>query len=541
MKKVQFNIKDKTLFIDYKNENNVIKNINNTNIITDDDLIFDSKYLKNNMNLVAGFLNVIVTNEKVTNAIVKDESLILLTFDLLNMIPSITYLLIQPEIPIDYKMHLAILKNDTLKTINCYNIPTYLLERIDTTKSVKIETRNEVFFISNFIRINNLNNYSDVFYKKKLIINYDFNEADWSDFETFLTINSYLKVLYFEYISLNLIKNVMKYLKEYKKSNIKINIKGTKENLAYFGELENYAKKSKFIKKNKIQFRIDYTQEYKKENFIKLMNFTTLKYLLVIVIISCIAGYGINSYDLYLSSQEIDNINSDISDLLEEFENSDDVDPEQPAEEPTPETPSTPTTPAPPSAYYKDYSQVISVLKQTNPDTVGWLTVNNTKISYPVVQATNNSYYLTHDFNKRNNSMGWIFMDYRNTTSELQQNTIIFGHNISSSSKLMFGNLSATQSAIWYTNEANQLITFNTEYTDMKWRIFSIYKVANTNDYLYNTFTTQADFLSFINMVQGRSIYNFGVTIKEHDKILTLSTCQNSGKNRLVVHAVLVS
>ena len=42
-------------------------------------------------------------------------------------------------------------------------------------------------------------------------------------------------------------------------------------------------------------------------------------------------------------------------------------------------------------------------------------------------------------------------------------------------------------------------------------------------------------------MVQGRSIYNFGVTIKEHDKILTLSTCQNSGKNRLVVHAVLVS
>ena len=158
---------------------------------------------------------------------------------------------------------------------------------------------------------------------------------------------------------------------------------------------------------------------------------------------------------------------------------------------------------------------------------------------YPVVQSTNNSYYLNHDFNKHSNSLGWIFMDYRNNATDLDQNTVIYGHNIAKD-KLMFGNLSATLNPNWYTKASNQYITFNTSSKDMQWRIFSIYKIAATNDYLYNTFETQEDFLTFANKIKSRSIYDFGVEIKENDKLLTLSTCQNSGKSRLVVHAVLV-
>ena len=74
----------------------------------------------------------------------------------------------------------------------------------------------------------------------------------------------------------------------------------------------------------------------------------------------------------------------------------------------------------------------------------------------------------------------------------------------------------------------------------MQWRIFSIYIIAATNDYLYNAFETQEEFLNFANAMKARSINDFGVEIKENDKILTLSTCQNNGKSRLVVHAVLV-
>ncbi len=545
MKKIQFLINDNTLTIGYKIENNAFKNLNNTNIISKDDLIFDTKYFKNNLKLVAGFLNVMVKNDNITKAIVDQEELIITSLELLNYIPTITDLIIKPDISIDYEMHLAILKNDTLRYINLYAIPTYLLERIDTTKGVKIETRVEVFYISNFLRVNKLTSYSDVFYKRKIVIDYEFKDLDYKDFDQFLSINNYLKTIYFEYIDMDFIKSIVRHLKEAKKKSITLTIKGTENNLSYFLALEEFAKKSKYIKQNKIKFKIDYTKEYKFENFMKLLNFTTLKYMLVVIIFSCIIGYGLNEYDIYMSSTEIDSINDDISDLLEEFEYLDPTPPTEPTTTPTTQSPepTAPTTTKPKnnyvSPYYKNYAKVISVLKQTNPDTVGWLTVNNTTVNYPVVQGNNNSYYLNHDFNKNSNSLGWVFMDYRNNAYDMDQNTVIYGHNIAKA-KLMFGNLSATLKSSWHTKAENQYITFNTEKGDMQWRIFSIYTIAATNDYLYNNFDTQTDFLTFVDKLRSRSIYDFGAEIKENDKILTLSTCQSNGKNRLVVHAVLV-
>lgn len=536
MKKIEFTIEEDTIKIGFKVENNTFKNINNTNIISKEDLIFDIRYFKNNIKLVAGFLNVMVKNENIIHAIIEEEELIITSLELLNYMPTIVELVIKPDIPIDYDIHMAILKNDTLKKINCYSIPPYLLERIDTTKNVKIETRVEVFFISNFLKKNKLDSYSDVFYKRKIIIDYEFKESDFKDLEQFLSINNYLKTIYFEYVDLDLIKNIVKSLKEYNKKNISLNIKGTQNNLSYFDALESYVKKTKYIKKNNIRFKIDYTMEYKMENFVKLLNFTTLKYIMVIVIISCIIGYGIKSYDIYMSSSEIDTIRDDIANLLEEYEFLEEEPTETP--EPTPDPITPPKKPTYVSPYYKNYSKVISVLKNSNPDTVGWVTVNNTNVSYPVVQSTNNSYYLNHDFNRNSNSLGWIFMDYRNNALDLDQNTVIYGHNLKNGT--MFGNLSATMKPNWYNNPNNQYITFNTSQGDMKWRVFSIYTVAATNDYLYNTFEDQASFLDFANRMKSRSIHDFGVDIKENDKMITLSTCQNSGKNRLVVHAVLV-
>ena len=53
-------------------------------------------------------------------------------------------------------------------------------------------------------------------------------------------------------------------------------------------------------------------------------------------------------------------------------------------------------------------------LKQTNSDVIGWIQVNGTNINYPFVQTNDNSYYLTHAFNKSYNDAGWVFLDYRN-------------------------------------------------------------------------------------------------------------------------------
>ena len=190
------------------------------------------------------------------------------------------------------------------------------------------------------------------------------------------------------------------------------------------------------------------------------------------------------------------------------------------------------------SIYDIKYKMVFDELKAINNDTIGWITVNNTNINYPVVQSKDNDYYLKRDYYKNKNRHGWVFMDYRNKADNLGRNTIIYGHNLAN--QKMFGTLRYALNSSWYNKTANQIITFNTVKANMRFQIFSIYKVPVTADYLKTDFTSDEDYLSFIKMIKDRSINDFNVEIKADDKILTLSTCSNGHDQRLVVHAKLI-
>ena len=67
--------------------------------------------------------------------------------------------------------------------------------------------------------------------------------------------------------------------------------------------------------------------------------------------------------------------------------------------------------------------------KSKNNDTIGWIKVNNTNIDYPFVQSNDNNYYLTHNFNKKKTSSGWVFLDKRNNKNLNNKNNIIYGHS----------------------------------------------------------------------------------------------------------------
>ena len=73
-----------------------------------------------------------------------------------------------------------------------------------------------------------------------------------------------------------------------------------------------------------------------------------------------------------------------------------------------------------------------------------------------------------------------------------------------------------------------------------KFRIFSIYKVDYTTDYLLTSFDTTQEKLDFIKMIKDRSEFQFNISVDEFDNILTLSTCHGKNNKRLVVHAVLI-
>ncbi len=176
-------------------------------------------------------------------------------------------------------------------------------------------------------------------------------------------------------------------------------------------------------------------------------------------------------------------------------------------------------------------------LIQKNKDTIAWIQVNNTNINYPIVQTTDNDYYLNHSYDKSVNEAGWVFMDYRNQNNFNNKNSIIYAH--SRLDKTMFGSLSAVLKESWYKNKDNHIIKISTPTENTLWQIFSVYKIKEEAYYITTDFTNDETYLKFLTTLQNRSKYNFQATLTKNDKILTLSTCY-SDTERTVVHAKMI-
>lgn len=190
---------------------------------------------------------------------------------------------------------------------------------------------------------------------------------------------------------------------------------------------------------------------------------------------------------------------------------------------------------------YFDYMKLkfidvdINKLKTFNQDTIGFIKVMGTNINYPFVQTIDNDYYLNKSYDKTYNNAGWIFLDYRNNEFN-DKNTIIYGHGRINGT--MFGSLKDTLKSSWQNNKDNYIIKISTEKENSIWQIFSVYKIATTSDYLQTTFNDN-EFESFINLIKGRSSYNFETNVTNEDKVLTLSTCYNDN-DKMVVHAKMI-
>ena len=180
-----------------------------------------------------------------------------------------------------------------------------------------------------------------------------------------------------------------------------------------------------------------------------------------------------------------------------------------------------------------DFTELI----KKNEDTVGWINVNNTNINYPVVQSTDNNYYLTHSYDKKENEAGWVFLDYRNNKDFTSKNNIIYAH--SRLDKTMFGSLSKVLKQSWYKDKSNHIIRLSTPTEDSLWQIFSVYVIKEETYYITTSWPSDTEYLDFLNTIKERSKYNFNTELNTNDKILTLSTCY-SDTERTVVHAKLI-
>ena len=62
--------------------------------------------------------------------------------------------------------------------------------------------------------------------------------------------------------------------------------------------------------------------------------------------------------------------------------------------------------------------------------------------------------------------------------------------------------------------------------------------IIEPEDYYINTFfNSDQEFTNFLNTIKGRTNYDYKVNVSSSDKVLTLSTCTDNGKRRVVIHS----
>ncbi len=171
-----------------------------------------------------------------------------------------------------------------------------------------------------------------------------------------------------------------------------------------------------------------------------------------------------------------------------------------------------------------------------NSDSKGWISQGNA-ISYPILQGTDNDYYLEHTAYYSQNKNGSIFIDYRIPEGLEARNCIIYGHDMVNYA--MFGSLTQYSSRSYY--EQNPTFDIYVGYKHYKYYVFAAYETDAVGDTFTYDFPTDEDFQRYVDGCWARKLYSTDVQgIQLTDHLVTLCTCtrRNDESRRFVVQLV---
>lgn len=166
-----------------------------------------------------------------------------------------------------------------------------------------------------------------------------------------------------------------------------------------------------------------------------------------------------------------------------------------------------------------------------NTDIIAELSIENTDLVTPVAKGNDNEYYLNHLLDKSRNSLGSVFLDYRNNIDD--RKILIYGHN-SENVYTEFHLLENYLDEEYYYDHDD--ITLKTVDNTYNYKIFSIY-IATTNLQHVNLNFTDTEYYEHLNWLKNNSIYDTGVTIDPNSEILVLQTCYFGIDNSYVIIA----
>jgi len=178
------------------------------------------------------------------------------------------------------------------------------------------------------------------------------------------------------------------------------------------------------------------------------------------------------------------------------------------------------------------------LLKQ-NEDVVGWITIEDTQVDYPILHSSDNFDYLKTNYYGDESRAGSIFMDFRNDITSSDLNTVIYGHRMKDGS--MFQQLTKFLEQDFF--EEHRTFQYDTLYESYEAEIFAVYHTLTDFNYIETDFPSDEAYEKLLNQIQEKSIFQTDIELSADDPIITLSTCDyqlDADDGRLVVHAKLV-
>ena len=180
-------------------------------------------------------------------------------------------------------------------------------------------------------------------------------------------------------------------------------------------------------------------------------------------------------------------------------------------------------------------------LLNKNKKLIGWIKIDDTNIDYPVMQTSDNEYYLDHNLNQEYDKNGSIFMDKDCDVLKPSTNFIIYGHNMKSGK--MFGSLDKYADQSFY--EKHKEIRFDTLYEEGTYEVMYVFRsrVYQQDEIVFKYYqfydaNSEEEFQSYMKEMEALSLYDTGVKAEYGDHLLTLSTCDYEEKDgRFVVVA----
>lgn len=192
------------------------------------------------------------------------------------------------------------------------------------------------------------------------------------------------------------------------------------------------------------------------------------------------------------------------------------------------------TPPADPAEALADVD--LDALRAVNADVVGWIAIPDTEISYPLLQAADNRYYLKHSWKGESNKGGAVFLEASCRSDFSGYHTIVYGHRMQNGT--MFGSLKYYEDISYWREHPSVYV--RTDSGVWRYDIFAAHE-ASVKGIVYRLDMEESGLTDeFLTTCLEQSVIETGI-VPEHDApVLTLSTCTSTGyAKRWVVQAVL--